>query len=145
MQRSRAAQLFHRDKDRVDFLKIFIYLTDVFSDKCGPHKYIIKSHLGIPRYYSDDRRYSDEEIEKNEDFTVKQFLGPQGTIFAVDTFGLHRGRAVQEGKRSMVQIQFSSSLFGANYNELSLDKLFNSAPWTQNLYSQNSRVFQRYV
>ena len=36
-------QKFHRDYESFNFIKLFVYLTDVDKD-FGPHQYIIGSH-----------------------------------------------------------------------------------------------------
>jgi hypothetical protein len=114
-----AAQYFHFDLDRVRWLKIFIYLTDV-GQRSGAHCFVRGSHRtgGIPkallaRGYT---RLPDEDVARHyrADETI-EFLAPRGTIIAEDTRGLHKGKAVHEGDRLMLQLQFSNSLFGGTY------------------------------
>jgi hypothetical protein len=116
---SNAAQLFHFDMDRPKWLKFFIYLTDV-TPVNGPHTFVSGSHRSgmIPeRLLSKGyARLSDEEVLgmfAKED--ILEFCGARGSIIAEDTRGLHKGRHVEKGDRLMLQIQFSNSLFGANY------------------------------
>ncbi len=114
-----AAQLFHFDMDRIRWLKLFIYLTDVTTEN-GPHCFIEGSHRtgGIPssllsRGYA---RLSDEQVSRHyaADKFV-EFRAPAGTIILEDTRGLHKGMVVRNGDRLMLQLQFSNSLFGARY------------------------------
>ena len=37
-------QLFHRDYESFNFVKLFVYLTDVGKEN-GPHEYIIRSNI----------------------------------------------------------------------------------------------------
>jgi len=114
-----AAQYFHFDLDRVRWLKIFIYLTDV-GPLSGAHCFVRGSHRtgGIPqallsRGYT---RLADHEVARHySDDEIVEFLAPRGTILAEDTRGLHKGKAVRGGDRLMLQLQFSNSLFGGYY------------------------------
>lgn len=120
---SEAAQYYHFDLDRIKWLKIFIYLTDVGPEN-GPHKFIAGSHRtgGIPgellkKGYA---RLTDEEVAPHyrpADFI--EFTAPRGTIIAEDTRGLHKGQHVISGHRLMLQIQFSNSLFGPPHPKIS--------------------------
>jgi len=114
-----AAQLFHFDMDRIRWLKIFIYLTDVKSEN-GPHCFIEGSHRtgGIPSTLLSKgyARISDEEaLQHYPAEKILEFRAPAGTIILEDTRGLHKGMVVRSGDRLMLQLQFSNSLFGATY------------------------------
>ena len=96
---------FHRDVDDIDFIKFFLYLTEV-DEECGPHVYIKGSHL-------DDRltkirRYDDSEIHdtfgrENE----IRFMGDPGTCFLEKTYGFHRGYPPKTKPRLIFQVLFS--------------------------------------
>jgi ectoine hydroxylase-related dioxygenase (phytanoyl-CoA dioxygenase family) len=114
-----AGQLYHFDMDRIQWLKFFVYLTDVNAES-GPHCFIRGSHRtnGIPRELlaKGYARLSDEEVlryYRRED--LRQVVAPRGTIIAEDSRGLHKGLPVRRGDRLMLQIQFSNSLFGGWY------------------------------
>ncbi|MFQ5504946.1 MAG: phytanoyl-CoA dioxygenase family protein [Planctomycetota bacterium] len=107
------AQLFHSDMDRIGFLKFFVYLTDV-TPETGPHVYIKGTHRTQPRNVRQDRRILDEEVECLGDAQV-EITGPRGTVITADTSGLHKGKIVGEGTRLVFQIEFTNSLFGADY------------------------------
>lgn len=114
-----AAQMFHFDMDRIRWLKLFIYLTDVKTEN-GPHCFIEGSHRtgGIPsRLLSKGyARLNDEEVSLH--YAPNKFIefrAPAGTIILEDTRGLHKGMVVRNGDRLMLQLQFSNSLFGATY------------------------------
>jgi hypothetical protein len=114
-----AAQFYHFDMDRVRWLKIFIYLTEVGPDN-GPHCFVAGSQRtdGIPlqllsRGYA---RLMDEEVSQHFSAErIKEFNAPAGTIIIEDTRGLHKGMAVRRGDRLMLQLQFSNCLFGGFY------------------------------
>lgn len=119
---SQAAQMYHFDMDRIKFLKFFFYLTDVHTDN-GPHCYIAKSHKNLPASMLKDMRIADNEVlEAYGAEAFKEFVGKRGTILAVDTRGLHKGKPLTVDNRLLFQIQFSNSLFGAPFDYLSIEK-----------------------
>ena len=112
---SQAAQEFHFDMDRLAFLKFFIYLTDVTPDS-GPHVFVAGSHRAKPDALAEPSRFDDALVQAHypaED--IRQLCGPAGTIFAVDTVGIHKGMPVVAGDRLAFQVEFATSLFGQNY------------------------------
>lgn len=118
---SEAAQLYHFDMDRIRFLKIFIYLTDV-TPETGPHMYVRGSHAARPEAFFRDRRFTDEEVQRAfppED--IRELTGRAGTIIAADTSGLHKGKALTAGSRLIFQLELTNSLFGQTYNRSRVD------------------------
>lgn len=114
---SEAAQLHHFDMDRVRFLKLFVYLTDV-DDRRGPHCFVKRSHRRKPFAFQRDGRFSDELVARyypNPDRV--EICGSRGTILAVDTRGLHKGKPLETGERLVLQLEWANanSLFGAVY------------------------------
>ncbi len=111
---SSAAQLFHTDRDRLSFVKFFVYLTDVDEDH-GPHVYVRGSHRRLPPGIRADRRHDDDAVVAafGPDALVT-IAGPRGTVFMADTSGLQRPPA-QVGRRLVFQIEYTTSLFGAPY------------------------------
>ncbi|WP_050479294.1 phytanoyl-CoA dioxygenase family protein [Herbaspirillum rhizosphaerae] len=112
-----AAQLYHFDMDRVKWLKVFVYLTDVGKDN-GPHYFVSGSHRsgGIPRELlaRGYARLEDEDISRHyAPHKVVEFAAPKGTIIIEDTRGLHKGQHIKEGHRLILQFQISNSRFGA--------------------------------
>jgi hypothetical protein len=109
---SAAAQLFHFDLDRLRFLKLFVYLTDV-DDSTGPHQFVAGSHRHLPTEFRHDRRYDTDEVRAAfGDAAIRTIGGPRGTVFVADTRGLHRGCPVELGHRLVFQMEWASSLFG---------------------------------
>ena len=116
---SEAAQLYHFDMDRVKWLKIFFYLVDVNIDN-GPHSYIRGSHKVDTKPKSILKkgyvRIDDAELAQfydSEDFIT--LTGLKGEIFAGDTKCWHKGNPLKKGHRLVLELEYTSSLFGANY------------------------------
>lgn len=98
-------QHFHRDPDDWRFLKLFVYLSDVDAGS-GPHIYVPRSHRAAGQVRA--RPYAQSEIErrygKDGTHTV---LGPQGTAFIADTYGIHAGMVPTRTPRLILQAQYS--------------------------------------
>lgn len=110
---SAAAQQFHFDLDRLRFLKLFVYLTEV-TDQTGPHVFVRGSHQSLAPALREDRRFSDAEVRHHHpDEDIVSVTGGRGTMFLADTRGLHKGLNVESGHRLVFQLEYSSSLFGA--------------------------------
>ena len=139
LDRDGAAQMYHFDLDRPGFLKFFILLTDVDMRR-GPHVLISGTNSETPTQFRKARRFSDEEVEQQWPNDKVSICGSAGTIFAVDTKCLHKGLALEEGHRLILQFEFSDSLFGAPYTEITIDK---SNPIVNEL-SRRPTCFQRF-
>ncbi|MEZ5182885.1 MAG: phytanoyl-CoA dioxygenase family protein [Acidimicrobiales bacterium] len=111
---SAAAQLFHFDLDRLRFVKLFVFLTDVDADT-GPHVYVRGSHRDQPRSLRLDGRHLDDEVDAAFPGAATEITGPRGTMFLADTIGMHKGLALRHGHRLVFQLEWSSSLFGAPF------------------------------
>ncbi len=111
------AELFHRDVDEWQFIKLFVYLTDV--DSCsGPHVFIkgspaVKKLIRI-------QRYADCDVEREFGMeNIIRFTGKAGTAFLENTFGLHKGQMPTSGNRLLFQAQYSLHRIGIyRYNPL---------------------------
>jgi hypothetical protein len=109
------AQMYHFDMDRIKFLKLFIYLTDV-GPHDGPHCYVRGSAPRKPKSCHRDGRFTDEELAREypaSDFV--EITGPKGTILAVDTRGFHKAKVPTSGNRLIFQLEWANSLFGQYY------------------------------
>ena len=115
--KSEAAQMYHFDLDRLKFIKFFFYLTDV-DESNGPHCYVKGSHNVWNNKINRDGRFTDDEIQTafGKD-NIVEIIGKKGTIIAVDTIGLHKGKDLIDGSRLLCQIEFANSLFGQNYSK----------------------------
>ena len=98
-------QRFHRDPDEWRFVKLFIYLTDI-DEGSGPHRFVSGSHRSSGRLFSTP--YTEGEIEylfgRNK---IETRLGPKGTTFLEDTWGIHKGEIPITRSRLLLQIQYS--------------------------------------
>ena len=126
---SNAAQMYHFDLDRVSWVKVFLYLSDVDEDS-GPHCFIQKSHRGnLPKEIISQGyvRHTDETIQSSfEDTDILEMTGKSGTLLLEDTSGLHKGKLVQTGYRRILQWQYSVNNFGANYKPICVNDTFYS-------------------
>jgi hypothetical protein len=118
---SYAAQLYHFDMDQSNFLKVFVYLTDVTS-VTGPHCFVRGSHRGRPLALRRDGRLADEEVARHyAPAEIVEITGPAGTVFVENTRGLHKGKHPTGGDRLIFQLCFAASLFGAPYGVVPLE------------------------
>lgn len=115
---SKIAQMYHYDMDRLKFLKFFIYLTNV-TPETGPHCYVKGSNGSLPKEIKTDGRYTDELIESiYGQSNLLEICGKKGTLIAVDTSGIHKGKLLQKDDRLIFQIEFTNSLFGHNNTKI---------------------------
>ncbi|MFN8018495.1 MAG: phytanoyl-CoA dioxygenase family protein [Acidimicrobiales bacterium] len=109
---SAAAQLFHFDLDRLRFLKVFVFLTDV-DEHNGPHVYVEGSHRDRPPEMRRDGRHSDAEVEAAYPGRSRVLTGPRGLP------GRHhrhaQGQGLERGHRLVFQLEYATSLFGAPF------------------------------
>jgi len=136
------AQMFHQDRDRLSFLKFFIFLTDV-TPETGPHVYLKGSHRKIPWGLRKDGRISDDLVRAAGLWeNVVELFGPAGTVMAVDTIGLHKGKTPIAGDRLALESEFSTSLFGNDYERPQFTptdlvrERFAAMPWVLQRYSE---------
>ncbi len=134
------AQQFHQDRDRLSFLKYFIYLTDVTPDT-GPHVYLKGSHRDIPWSMRGDGRKTDDAVRAAGLWEkVTELTGPAGTLMAVDTIGLHKGKTPTAGDRLALETEFATSLFGMDYER----PIFTPTDLVRDRFRQMPWVLQRY-
>ncbi len=144
---AQAAQFFHFDMDRIKWLKVFVYLSDVGPDN-GPHSFVKGSHRtgGIPlslllRGYE---RLTDREVEDNYPIDAfMEFSAPRGTIIVEDTRGLHKGAHVRGGPRLILQLQFSNGLFGAKSPRARISRLLD--PSLRSMVKTAPGIYRQYI
>jgi Phytanoyl-CoA dioxygenase (PhyH) len=136
---SLSAQLFHSDRRRLSFLKFFTYLTDVTAEN-GPHVVVPGTHRRRSFGLRPDRRYEDAEIAAGCEAAPLEALGPAGTVVAVDTQALHKGKRLDAGHRLVLEIQFATDLLGPP--SLTLHSDWSGV--TKSRIRANPRIFQRF-
>jgi len=74
-------QSFHQDYDDINFLKVFIYLSNV-TKETGPHRYISGSINNIiePVGYKPSTRLSNDYAKRMYEDNIKTFTGETGKI-----------------------------------------------------------------
>jgi len=134
------AWLFHQDRDRLSFLKFFCYLTDVGPDN-GPHTVVRGTHKRIPRILASDGRKNDDLVRRAGLWDrVIELTAPAGTIMAVDTVGLHKGQPPVADDRCVLQVEFATSLFGAQVDY----PRFTMSDLAKERYAQMPQILQRW-
>ncbi len=115
-QSPKDSQYYHRDKDGLKWLELFVYLTEVCLDS-GPHCYISGSHKGND--FLKKLRLSDHEVfNKYDPKDEKVHIGSMGDAFIEDTFGIHKGMVPKLKKRIVLQFQYSMyPLIEIDYSE----------------------------
>lgn len=98
--------------DGLRFLKLFVALTDITASN-GPTGFIKGSHLSLPRKFYSGRRFHSKEIEKRFSGKLMEATGAIGTIYLVDTRGLHRGTPVKSGRRLLLHFLYGTDYFGS--------------------------------
>ena len=111
----RESQLWHRDREDLYILKVFIYLKDVDLG-AGPFTYAPGTHRKgavkqEPEYFLEGR------VKRTEDDHMAAVLprdrwkianGPAGTIIFADTNGYHRGGLARTSDRVMYTCMYTS-------------------------------------
>lgn len=98
------SQLFHRDTDGLQFIKLFLFLTDV-SEDAGPHCFVLNSHdknkLTKTGFFTED-----EVVDSFGDENIVYITCPKGTHFLENTYGVHKGTQPTGRGRLMVQVLY---------------------------------------
>lgn len=106
------AENWHVDAgDGLSFVKVFFALSDIGSEN-GPTGFIRNTHKSLPRKFYSGRRFHESEIRKRFGNDVMEATGVQGTVYMVDTRGLHRGTPVKKDHRLLFHFLYGSDFFG---------------------------------
>jgi ectoine hydroxylase-related dioxygenase (phytanoyl-CoA dioxygenase family) len=119
---SEAAQEFHCDRERIKWIRFFIYLTDVTVDS-GPHCFIKGTHRtgAIPEDLLRQgyvRQKDEILLQRYGNEAYLEFTGPRGTIVAEDSRGWHKGKPPRKGDRLLLAFELCNTTFGANKRHL---------------------------
>ena len=108
------SQLWHRDPEDVQVVKVFIYLVDV-DEQCGPFTYVpatqpFGAKAAVPEKLERSKRTSDDRMKRH--FAPAEWrvcTGPPGTMIVADTVGYHRGGKPVEGHRILITFTYTSA------------------------------------
>jgi hypothetical protein len=112
---ARQSQLWHRDREDLLILKVFVYLNDV-DDGAGPFTYAPGTHekgsiKRAPEFFVEKgvRRTTDAQMAAVVPANRwKKAVGPRGSIIFADTHGYHKGGLCTERDRIMYHCMFTS-------------------------------------
>ena len=99
-------QYFHRDIDNFNFIKLFLYLTDV-DELSGPHQYIKFTHKKDFGFKLSTKVVDINTLHKNIDNDIHTFSGKSGSVVLENTLGLHRAKKPEVSDRLMIAMSFS--------------------------------------
>ena len=122
---SKGSQLWHRDREDVKILKVFICIEDVNLNN-GPFTYAPGTHFegkvkSIPDYIIEKtgtKRTTDEMMNAvvSDNKWIKS-IGEAGTVVFADTNGYHKGGEVDEGYRLLFTCMYVSPACERTYFE----------------------------
>jgi hypothetical protein len=115
-EKYRNAQYFHWDNDFTKFLKLYIYLTDVETGS-GPHIFIPGTHKNKLFKHRLCRLYSDQNIYEAYKERI-EFLGNKGSLFFVDSYGLHKGETPRNKSRLILNVHFGKQKILYSKNDI---------------------------
>jgi hypothetical protein len=104
---------FHRDHDDIEFLTIFIYWTTTTKDN-GSIRFVPESHLNLDFSDSSELNYINLEAK-------------QGSVFLIDTFGLHAGNSSLLNPRFVTWVRMSK-------NSVTQKSFYDGDVYNQTLY-----------
>jgi len=118
----RTSQLWHRDRDDIQILKIFVYLNDV-DHGSGPLTYAPGTHrLGNIKKHPDFhlekgvRRSTDSQmaiiVPEKKWITA---IGKKGSIIFADTHGYHKGGLARTSDRLLYNFMYNSPACQRNF------------------------------
>lgn len=130
LEHTKGSQLWHRDREDLMILKMFICVEDV-DEMRGPFTYAPKTHLkgGLkvkPESFSENGtcRSTDEMMESVIAKTnwIKG-LGKKGTVIFADTAGYHKGGEVLEGYRLLFTTMYVSPACERHYFQTRVESI----------------------
>ena len=135
-------QSFHRDYESFNFVKVFVYLTDVDKEN-GPH-FIIKGSDRFQKFY-ERKRFSDDQINFAFDKdSIKEIVGNKGTTFLANTYAIHKGLLPVNQKRLVLVYLFSviPSLRSPKIPPLNLNQLDEKS---QKIVKKNKYINSQFI
>lgn len=125
--------MFHRDVDDYQFIKLFVYLNDVKTEN-GAHCFVKGSHRSnqcIAR-----RTFTDEEIDHAFGKECQLVLtGKSGCGFLEDTWGMHRSLPCFEGERLVLHFLYGLTSLNAQTTPKPVAKnIYGVDPYSNRVY-----------
>ena len=111
--RAQQSQLWHRDPEDLQVVKVFIYLNQV-DESCGPFSYIPGTQPFGPRAAAAreiERKKRVTDAEMDEIFPPASWrvcTGSAYTTILADTVGYHQGGKPTVGRRLLIMFSFTS-------------------------------------
>lgn len=108
------SQLWHRDPEDLQVVKVFIYLTDV-GEQSGPFTYVPGTHPFGPgnapaQKLEKKKRVADDLMTRVFPREAWQVCtGPASTMILADTVGYHRGGKPLVGDRILITFTYTSA------------------------------------
>ncbi len=134
-------QLFHRDYESLNFLKLFIYLTDVEGED-GSHQ-IIKGSNKINFYYK-IRRFSDNEIySKFKEKDCSTIDGKAGKSFLANTYAIHRG--LRPHKKDRLVLCYLLSLYPSRRSPKLPPINYSQIKDNRQSYLKNKNIYDLFI
>tara|TARA_Y100000816_G_C26108170_1_gene589819 strand:+ start:5792 stop:6769 length:978 start_codon:yes stop_codon:yes gene_type:complete len=98
-------QNFHRDYNSLNFVKLFVYLTDV-DENSGPHVFVKCS--AKQNILTNTKRFSDDVVKQNfKKNKIIKIKGKKFKLFLANTFSLHKGLSPRKKNRLLLCILYS--------------------------------------
>ncbi len=139
-EKDHGPQNFHRDYESLNFIKVFVYLTDVINNDDGCHEFVLSSSY-INQFYK-RKRFDQNYIKNKFKNNVIKIFGKAGTTFIVDTYGIHRGVKPKAKDRLVLSLLYS--VFPSNRSPkippLNFSELNN-----KNLYKKNKYLNRLFI
>jgi hypothetical protein len=110
---AKESQLWHRDGDDLQLMKVFIYLNDV-DEACGPFSYVPETQPFGAKAAAAPKRESPGRVTDramNAVIPRQAWLactGPKHTMILADTRGYHRGGKPMNGNRILITFTYTS-------------------------------------
>jgi hypothetical protein len=103
----KTTQLFHYDRQNLQFFKFFIYMDDVDSPEDGPLTLVKGSNKMRPPNHSNKHRWTEQEMKNlyGEDSLV-YLTAKKGDLIAAATTCYHRGTKPTRKERTMLTLNY---------------------------------------
>ncbi len=126
--------IYHKDENSYNLLKVFIYLNDV-DENTGPFIFVKKTHNKSNLKFFRNYRIDDEVINDNFDSSeIISLTGKVGDIIVANTRGLHKGKKVINKERNMLTLTFG--IHNEYFNKKSKVNINKSILFNQSNYDK---------